>query len=162
MGRWLARLRDDFGKLVARADLLVAALDMVLALAVSDAHALVDAELYLPKSWAGDPACGAEAGVGEDVGFATKSALAAKMIARALDASVRSGWVAGGGVKAQAQILAARLARRAWNEMSAGLGSKGARVYRWAWIEIAPPAADGAGFHYLLVRRHPKTRELAF
>jgi SRSO17 transposase len=66
-----------------------------LAYAVSDAHALVDAELYLPKSWTADPARLAEAGVPGDVAFATKPALAARMIGRALDGGVRAGWVAG-------------------------------------------------------------------
>ena len=63
--------------------------------AVSDAHALVDAELYMPKSWTGDPARLAEAGVPGDVAFATKPALATRMIGRALDGGVRAGWVAG-------------------------------------------------------------------
>lgn len=66
-----------------------------LAYAAGDAHALIDAELYLPRSWTEDPARMAEAGVPGDVGFATKPALAAKMIGRALDGQVRAGWVAG-------------------------------------------------------------------
>ena len=58
-------------------------------------HALVDQELYLPRSWTEDPARCAAAGVPDDVAFATKPALAAAMIARALDAGMQARWVAG-------------------------------------------------------------------
>ena len=56
-------------------------------------HAMVDRELYLPRCWAEDPDRCAAAGVPVDVGFATKPALARKMIERALDAGVPAGWV---------------------------------------------------------------------
>jgi SRSO17 transposase len=56
-------------------------------------HAMVDRELYLPRCWAEDPDRCAAAGVPADVGFATKPALARKMIERALDARVPAGWV---------------------------------------------------------------------
>jgi SRSO17 transposase len=56
---------------------------------------LIDAELYLPKSWTADPDRCAAAGVPDDVEFATKPALAWKMLARALEAGVALGWVAG-------------------------------------------------------------------
>ena len=58
-------------------------------------HAFIDRELHLPKSWTGDPDRMAEAGVPADVEFATKPELARTMIARALDAGVPAGWVAG-------------------------------------------------------------------
>lgn len=58
-------------------------------------HALIDRALYLPKSWTEDPARCAEAGVPEDVEFATKPALATTMIIGALDAGVPVGWIAG-------------------------------------------------------------------
>jgi SRSO17 transposase len=51
-------------------------------------HAFIDRALYLPKSWTDDPARMAAAHVPEGVGFATKPALALRMIARALDAGV--------------------------------------------------------------------------
>ena len=57
-------------------------------------HAMIDRELYLPKSWTTDPARCAAAGVPEEVEFATKPALARAMITRALDAGVPVQWVA--------------------------------------------------------------------
>lgn len=48
-------------------------------------HALIDRALYLPRSWTGDPARCAAAGVPGDVAFATKPELARQMITRALD-----------------------------------------------------------------------------
>lgn len=55
-------------------------------------RALIDAELYLPKSWTSDPARCAEAGIGEDIEFATKPVLARQMLARALDAGTPISW----------------------------------------------------------------------
>jgi SRSO17 transposase len=56
-------------------------------------HAMGDRELYLPRSWTTDPDRCAAAGVPDDVEFATKPALAAAMLARALDAGVPARWV---------------------------------------------------------------------
>lgn len=58
-----------------------------------DGRALIDRELYLPQEWIDDPDRRAEAGVPEDVGFATKPELARVMIARAIEAGVVFGWV---------------------------------------------------------------------
>jgi SRSO17 transposase len=49
-------------------------------------HAMIDGELYLPESWTSDPDRLAGAGVPDDVEFATKPALAERMIVRALEA----------------------------------------------------------------------------
>ena len=49
-------------------------------------HALIDRELYLPSSWIADPARCQAAGIPAGTGFATKPALARRMLARALDA----------------------------------------------------------------------------
>ena len=56
-------------------------------------RALLDRELYLPKGWAEDVGRRKEAGVPERVRFATKIALARRMVERALDAGVRAAWV---------------------------------------------------------------------
>jgi SRSO17 transposase len=57
-------------------------------------RALIDRELYLPGSWTGDRDRCRAAGIGDEVGFATKPELARQMIARAIDARVPFGWVA--------------------------------------------------------------------
>lgn len=156
-------------------------------------HAFIDRALYLPKSWTGDPDRLAEAGVPAEVEFATKPALARTMIARALDAGVPAGWVAGdevygadpqlrddlqqrrigyvlavasthrvttSGRTATATELAATLPSRAWHRRSCGAGAKGHRSYLWAWVELA--VTDAPGCHWLLIRRNPRTGELAF
>jgi len=56
-------------------------------------HALIDRQLYLPKTWAEDPARCAKACVPDDATFATKPAMARVMIARALDAGLPCAWV---------------------------------------------------------------------
>jgi SRSO17 transposase len=56
-------------------------------------HALVDRELYLPRSWTADPERCAAAGVPAEVAFATKPALATAMIEHALNAGVPARWV---------------------------------------------------------------------
>jgi SRSO17 transposase len=54
-------------------------------------RALIDRELYLPKSWTDDRERCAEAGIDEEVEFATKPELARRMLARLLDAGVHIG-----------------------------------------------------------------------
>src|SRR3954462_2327758 len=84
-----------------------------LAYAARDGHALIDRELYLPKSWTDDPGRCAAAGVPADVGFATKPALATAMLTRALDAGVPAAWVTGDEVYgADPDLRAALEARR--------------------------------------------------
>jgi SRSO17 transposase len=58
-------------------------------------HALIDRELYLPKSWTADPARCRAAGIPDGTAFATKPKLARRMIARTLDAGAPASWVAG-------------------------------------------------------------------
>jgi len=156
-------------------------------------HALIDRELYLPKSWTGDQARCQAAGIPDDTGFATKPQLARRMIERAIAAGVPFGWfaadeaygdngtlrawleasqiryvlavsrdhrvAAGAGRALRADALAARLPKRAWQRLSAGPGAKGHRYYHWAWITISDSAP---GCRWMLIRRHPRTGELAF
>jgi SRSO17 transposase len=68
-------------------------LGVFLAYASAAGRVLIDAELYLPRSWTGDRARCAEAGVPGEVGFATKPELARQMLGRALDAGVPARWV---------------------------------------------------------------------
>jgi SRSO17 transposase len=81
--------------------------------AAAGGHALIDRELYLPKSWTDDPARYAAAGVPAGLGFATKPALATAMLTRALNAGVPASWVAGDEVYgADPGLRAALEARR--------------------------------------------------
>jgi SRSO17 transposase len=160
-------------------------------------YAFIDRALYLPKSWTGDPARCAAAGVPPDVQFATKPAQATAMIARALEAGVPARWAAGDEVYGadpalraelvgrkvgyvlavakthrvttgtgprQAQQLAARLPKQAWQRLSAGNGAKGERFYDWALLDTTDTAADpdAAGCHWLLVRHNRHSGELAY
>jgi SRSO17 transposase len=68
-------------------------LGVFLAYAAPAGRALIDAELYLPRSWTGDRARCAEAGVPGEVGFQAKPELARSMLGRALDAGVPARWV---------------------------------------------------------------------
>jgi SRSO17 transposase len=161
--------------------------------AAQGGHALIDRELYLPKSWTGDQARCQAVGIPDDVEFATKPQLARRMIERAIAAGVPFGWFAadeaygdngklrawleasqvryvlavscdhrvpaGAGRVIRADELAARLPRRAWQQLSAGKGAKGERCYDWAWAAVSD---SSPGCRWLLIRRHPRTGELAF
>jgi SRSO17 transposase len=155
-------------------------------------HALIDRALYLPKSWVQDPGRCAAAGVPAGVEFATKPALALRMIGQALDAGATASWVAGDEVYGNDPALRAGLAQRrvgyvlavscdhriptnggpvradsvarglppaSWQRLSAGVGSKGHRMYSWAYLEL--PATD-AGHSWILWRRNDSTGELAY
>jgi len=75
-------------------------------------HAVVDRELYLPKDWTRDPERMRAAGVPDQVGFATKPALATRMVTRALDAGVPAAWVTGDEVYGADPRLRAALEAR--------------------------------------------------
>jgi SRSO17 transposase len=155
-------------------------------------HTLIDRELYLPQSWISDPGRCAAAGIPASTAFATKPELALRMIGRALDAGTPAGWVTGDevygadpGLRAgleerqasyvlavakshpvttaagawRADALARKLPPRAWQRLSAGPGAKGHRWYDWAWAVIDPGLR---GHRHLLIRRHRRTRELAY
>ena len=68
-------------------------LGVFLAYASPKGRALVDRELYLPKSWTDDRDRCREAGVPDDVPFASKTDLARAMLGRALDAGMPASWV---------------------------------------------------------------------
>ena len=67
-------------------------LGVFLTYASSKGRALIDRELYLPASWTADRDRCLEAGIGEEVQFATKPELAARMLARAREAGASFGW----------------------------------------------------------------------
>jgi SRSO17 transposase len=55
----------------------------------------VGRELYVPRSWASGPDRCRAAGLAEKTAFATKPELAARMVARFLDAGHQAAWVTG-------------------------------------------------------------------
>jgi SRSO17 transposase len=68
-------------------------LGVLLAFAGQRGRVFLDRELYLPQEWAQDARRRKEAGIPEAVRFATKPALALRMLERALDAGVRAAWL---------------------------------------------------------------------
>src|SRR4029453_3692127 len=163
-----------------------------LAYAAPGGQALIDRELYLPRSWTADPGRCQAAGIPADRAFATKPALARRMLARALDAGVPAGWVAGDEVYGadpglRADLEARRtgyvLAVACLHRVTAGLRTCRAdelarRLPRSAWQRRSagqgakgPRHYDGAwisahpaqpGPRWLLIRRNRRTAELAF
>jgi SRSO17 transposase len=83
-----------------------------LAYATDAGHALIDRELYVPQGWTCDPERCRDAGIPAQVGFATKPALATKMVTRALAAGVPAAWVAGDEVYGADPGLRAELEAR--------------------------------------------------
>jgi SRSO17 transposase len=64
-------------------------------------------------------------------------------------------------VSGTAETIAKGLKRKAWKRLSAGGGTKGERLYDWAYLELADLGAEEYGYgtgvwtRGLLVRRHP-------
>jgi SRSO17 transposase len=129
-----------------------------LAYAAPAGSAFIDRALYLPRSWTGDPARCQAAGVPGGTAFATKPALARKMIARALDAGTPAAWVTGDEVYGQDPQLRAEIARRGLgyvlavaktHPVTTGIGTRPAgelarRLPARAWQRLsAGPGAKG-------------------
>src|SRR3954469_1810188 len=106
-----------------------------LAYASSKGHALIDRELYLPKEWCEDADRRAAAAIPDEVDFATKPALAAEMIGRALDAGLPCAWVLGDEIygsdrrprmdlerREQPFVLAIRSNEKLWSQLGGRLG----------------------------------------
>jgi len=70
---------------------------------------MTDRELNLTRSWADDPERRADAGVPEEIAFATKPALATATITRAVTAGVPARWVAGDEVYGADPTLRAQI-----------------------------------------------------
>jgi SRSO17 transposase len=154
-------------------------------------HALIGAREWIPAGHIGDPARSVAMGLPPDLAFRTKGQLAFDILTEAFADGIQLDFVCGDEVygsctelrefcedRDQAYVLrvpssfrltvasgftltckqaAARLGRRrGWEVRSAGSGSKGQRWYAWAWL------ATAFRRHYLLIRRHLTTGELAF
>jgi SRSO17 transposase len=83
-----------------------------LAYASAAGHALIDRELYIPASWAGDRERCRAAGIPDQVQFATKPRLAQAMLERTLAAGVPFAWFTADEVYGQAKFLHAWLEER--------------------------------------------------
>ena len=109
-----------------------------------------------PVAWAtADEAYGGDRQLRRDlhnrgIGYVLAVAKSHRVTARPIDGPLR------------ADRLAADLPAQAWNRLSAGAGSKGARDYDWAWIAITAPTDETPGHHTLLIRRRISDGELAF
>jgi SRSO17 transposase len=100
---------------------------VLLAFAGRQGRTFLDRELYLPEAWAKDTRRRKEAGIPQAIRFATKPALALRMIERALDGGVPAAWVTGDEVygsdgkvrqalerRRQAYVLAVRSDQAVW------------------------------------------------
>jgi SRSO17 transposase len=155
-------------------------------------HALIDRELYLPRSWTDDPGRCRAAGIPASTVFATKPALGRRMLARTLDAAVPARWVAadevyGADPGLRADLEEGRtgyvLAVACRHQVSTGLRKHRADelargLPRTAWQRrSAGPGAKGhryydwawisiepgcPGHHWLLIRRSRSTGDLAY
>ena len=136
----------------------------------SRGHAMIDRELYLPRSWTEDSERLAEAGVPDDIGFLTKPALATGMIIRALFAGVPARWVAGDEVYGADPLLRAELeSRRVGYVLAIGCDRRipthagliradelAASVPRWAWQRLSVGAgAKGQRYYDWALIAHP-------
>ena len=155
-------------------------------------HALIDRELYLPRSWTADPGRCRAAGIPDGTAFATKPALARVMIGRALDAGTPAGWVTADEVYGADPCLRADLERRqmsyvlavaSTHPVTTGAGTgpagtiagglprrawqrysagRGAKGHRWYDWAWAGIDAGRPGCRWLLIRRSRRTGELGF
>ena len=137
-------------------------------------RALVDRELYLPKSWTSDPDRCAAAKIPGQREFATKGDLAKAMVMRALASPLPIAWVTADSAYGQewrfrrmleeagvGYVLAVPKSQHvhalgridfaitqapddAWERHSCGDGAKGPRVYDWAAARL-PAIADFDG-----------------
>lgn len=89
-----------------------AQIGVFLAYASGKGHALIDRALYLPEEWCEDNGKRTEAAIPGEVDFATKPALAGRMIGRALDAGLPCAWVLGDEVYGSDRRLRMELERR--------------------------------------------------
>jgi SRSO17 transposase len=69
------------------------------------------------------------------------------------------------GATRRADALLRQVPARAWQQVWCGKGAKGHRCYDWAFLRLdhhAPAPGGQAGRRWLMIRRNPKTGELAF
>ena len=96
----------------------------------------LDRELYLPKAWAEDRDRCRDAGIAEEVEFATKPELAIAMLTRALDGGVPAAWLTGDEVYGQHPGLRAFAAERGLSYVLAVASNQ------WVWTTGAKGPAQ--------------------
>src|SRR3989440_765705 len=155
-------------------------------------HALIGARQWIPAEHVSDPVTSAGMGLPDGLQLRTKGQLAIDICADAYADGLAFDFACGDEVygnctelreffeqrgqayvlrvastfmlnlNAQSRLTCAQAVKllagnhRRWEVRSAGAGSKGARWYAWTWI------ATASRRHYLLVRRHLRSGELAF
>ncbi|TMR87897.1 IS701 family transposase [Nonomuraea basaltis] len=155
-------------------------------------HALIGARQWIPAEQITDPVTAVITALPVDLAFATKGELGIGLLTDAWSDGVRFDFLTGDEVYGactklrtfleqheQAYVLRVRSSftvtlgggttltcaqtvarhckpKRTWTIRSAGNGSKGERAYAWTWIATTSPT------HFLLIRKHRKTGELAF
>jgi len=151
-------------------------------------HALIGARQWIPAAQITDPGRSAAMGLPPDLEFRTKGQLAIDITAEALADGICFDFLCGdevygsctqlrGFLEDRGQAYVLRVARNfrltlpggqrltcadaaglpgRYEVRSAGTGARGQRWYGWSWL------ATASAQHYLLIRRHLKTGELAF
>ena len=155
-------------------------------------HALIGFRQWIPDEHITDPVRSQRMGLPADLTFRTKGQLAIDLCTTAATDGIRPDFYCGDEVygnctelrehfEADQQAYVLRVQKnfritlpsgsvlscaravktllkhkRGWEIRSAGKGSKGDRWYAWAWIATTSPR------HYLLIRKHLRTGELAF
>ena len=162
-----------------------------LAYASRHGRALLDRALYLPEVWNEDQDRRAEAGIPEAVVFATKPKLGLAMLERAHTAGLPFAWVTADSVygadhalrrwlqeqglgyvltvtKAQrlgfsrVEDQAARIPASDWHQLSSGDGTKGPRLYDWAYLPYGSDTAPGWEKGLLIRRSIAQPDEIGF
>jgi SRSO17 transposase len=122
-----------------------------LAYATPAGRALLDRRLYLPEhTWLADRGRCRAAGVPDEVGFATKPALATAMVLAALEAGVPARWVSGDEVYGQDPRLRAALEQRRTGYVLAIAGNRRVELegVQVSAAEVAARVADRHWHHY--------------
>ncbi len=124
-----------------------AQIGVFLAYAGRSGHTFLDRALYLPASWTDDRARCRAAGIPDDVAFATKPALAKRMLERALDAGVPAAWVTADSIYGEVKYLRVWLEARSVGDALAVSGKDTVVGPDWHQRRIktylADPPADG-------------------
>ena len=71
-------------------------------------------------------------------------------------------WTEEGPRQVRADRLASQVEESDWARLSAGDGSKGPRMYDWAWVAIRPLREEGKGYWLLVRRSIGQPEELAY